>query len=158
MKNVTNKEFADSLKQLVGTDNIDYGERNAIIRKVALSRIDSTGWFVEFEDTGKSEWVLNEAPECYIPEGRVQNNLVFPTEEVKVRISKKYRAGFNVITRYVGQNYDSFIGCRVISKGNGLLVLSDDIIYIKLMNSEVKIAEDRIDINANEVYINGTKV
>lgn len=156
--NATNRDFANAIKKLAGTDKIDYGYRKAIIKKVSISKINEYGWFVEYIDNGKTEWVKNEADECKTPLGRIQNGILFPSEDMEVKILKKYGEDTHVIVGYTTLHDEFAPGTRVISMGDGIVALSGNLIYIKLNGSELKITDKKIEINAEEVFVNGIKI
>lgn len=117
------------------------GIREAKLTKVDLSKLDSSGWYVQFDDTGKIGRVRmsSDLGIAYLPNGDLKNGFLYPSSTLKVKVATDNSGRLEHIISAQPKDSKAIVGSTRLHQGD----------------SDVIIQNNRILLTSNNILING---
>jgi hypothetical protein len=152
---ISDREFKQTAKEVLGIDNIKSGWQYGSIKKVNLADMSGESWLVQIFGETEAQWMYNIASVIKTPRGNVQNHLLYPSENLQVYVMKNMDEELFAIIGYVEDIPEILDGTARISKDNGIIEISDGLIHIRLPTSSIKIEDGKITLKAETISLEG---
>lgn len=137
------------------------GIREAKLKKIDLNKVATNGWHVILPDGTQAK--VKSSSDLgleYLPDGDVKEGFLYPKEDtfVKVEIDANGKINHIVATSMTDLSTSTPVGATRIVRGDSEVIVGQSETKINTKNATFIIGEDKVEINAKEVYINGKKI
>lgn len=168
----TDHRVRKSIKRMSGTDlnessgyeqpsDTESGVREAKLEKIKLKDIAKNGWHVKLKNGVVAKVKsTNELGVESLPDGEVKNGYLYPSEDTfyKVVVDSSGKVSHIVGTQIKDLDTSTPVGATRIVRGDGEVIIGQNQLKLSTKDSTIEIIDGVIRINAQEVYINETKI